>query len=248
MAITADKGIKVGIFSKTFANDGPHYGDPAFSFLVAQPLFASDYTYSTIKLPDGNDFNNKLTLTIKASHVDGLRLDEQEFNTTWVELPGTDYVTGWLYVSPGTHNVYHVDPSKTFMALATGTEEFNSYAFASGMRLTQINRPCIPSSPTEGDILDNDCDGQIDEELENGIDDDGDGSIDEDFSLGPRVNGNWGEWGNWSACSVTCIVNGTRSRTRACDNPAAANNGLDCSGDDNEVEVCDNTGIPCGGQ
>ncbi|KAK3745451.1 hypothetical protein RRG08_000666, partial [Elysia crispata] len=169
MTITADAGIKVGIFSKTFANDGPNFGDPAFSFLVAQPLFASDYTYSTVQLPNGNDFNNKLTLTIKDSDKDGLRLDEVAFNTTWETLPGSDYVTGWLYVSPGTHNVYHVDPSKTFMALATGTEQYNSYAFASGMRLTQINRPCVPSSPREGDILDNDCDGQIDEELENGI-------------------------------------------------------------------------------
>ena len=69
MSISADKGIKVGIFAKTFANDGPNYGDPAFSFLVAQPLFASDYTYSTIKLPNGNDFNNKLTLTIKGKRL-----------------------------------------------------------------------------------------------------------------------------------------------------------------------------------
>ena len=42
---------------------------------------------------------------------------------------------------------------------------------------------CEPSLPIAGDVIDNDCDGLIDEEKKDGIDNDGDGKVDEDLSL-----------------------------------------------------------------
>lgn len=36
-----------------------------------------------------------------------------------------------------------------------------------------------------GDKIDNDCDGNVDEEMSNGVDDDGDGKVDEDLGLQP---------------------------------------------------------------
>ena len=42
---------------------------------------------------------------------------------------------------------------------------------------------CEPSLPIPGDVVDNDCDGSIDEEKKDGIDNDGDGKVDEDLSL-----------------------------------------------------------------
>ena len=42
---------------------------------------------------------------------------------------------------------------------------------------------------TKDDLIDNDCDGQVDEEKENGKDDDGDGKIDEDMDEGDGGEG-----------------------------------------------------------
>ena len=51
------------------------------------------------------------------------------------------------------------------------------------------------------------------------------------------VNGNWGRWGEWSSCSETC-GEGSKNRTRVCDNPAPTNGGSDCNGSRIQVETC----------
>ena len=61
------------------------------------------------------------------------------------------------------------------------------------------------------------------------------------------VDGNWGSWTSWSDCSVTCEAIGTQTRTRTCDNPAPANNGLDCDGNDMETNNCDMAAVGCPG-
>jgi len=55
-----------------------------------------------------------------------------------------------------------------------------------GMRL--VAQGCVPTTQTDGDNIDNDCDGSIDEEVCNGIDDDIDGVVDED--CGGKTPGN----------------------------------------------------------
>lgn len=47
------------------------------------------------------------------------------------------------------------------------------------------NQTCDGNPMRPGDGEDNDCDGRIDEEMENGIDDDGDYRIDEDLGVAP---------------------------------------------------------------
>ena len=56
-------------------------------------------------------------------------------------------------------------------------------------------------------------------------------------ALFPLVAGNWSNWGVWSACSETC-GNGTRNRTRLCNNPTPAHGGAACQGDANNTEAC----------
>ena len=60
----------------------------------------------------------------------------------------------------------------------------------------------------------------------------------------PPVNGNWGAWPTWSDCSVTCDE-GTKTRTRQCNNPAPAHGGKSCPGTATVTESCDEG--PCPG-
>ena len=57
------------------------------------------------------------------------------------------------------------------------------------------------------------------------------------------VDGNWGAWSAYGACSVTCGA-GTQTRTRVCDNPAAAYGGALCPGDDVETSDCNDGACP----
>ena len=56
------------------------------------------------------------------------------------------------------------------------------------------------------------------------------------------VNGGWGEWEPYGACTKTC-GDGTRIRSRRCDNPPPSGGGLDCPGDSTQTSSC-NEG-PC---
>ena len=51
------------------------------------------------------------------------------------------------------------------------------------------------------------------------------------------VNGGWGDWSDWSECSAEC-GGGTQTRSKKCNNPAPANGGADCEGEDTETREC----------
>ena len=51
------------------------------------------------------------------------------------------------------------------------------------------------------------------------------------------VDGAWSFWGTWGTCSVTCD-NGTRTRTRTCDNPAPTYGGDQCQGPSQDISEC----------
>ncbi|XP_063691539.1 SCO-spondin-like [Bolinopsis microptera] len=54
---------------------------------------------------------------------------------------------------------------------------------------------------------------------------------------GLKVDGGWGDYGDWSTCSVEC-GGGTQTRTRNCDSPLPANGGVECEGDTEETQSC----------
>ncbi|CAH1793552.1 unnamed protein product, partial [Owenia fusiformis] len=61
------------------------------------------------------------------------------------------------------------------------------------------------------------------------------------------VNGGLGFWSAWGACSTTC-GDGDQTRTRACDNPAPANGGLECNPSDlTETQSCNDGDCPVNG-
>ncbi|CAH1773733.1 unnamed protein product [Owenia fusiformis] len=61
------------------------------------------------------------------------------------------------------------------------------------------------------------------------------------------VNGGVGQWSDWGECSTTC-GDGEKTRTRACDSPAPANGGANCSPDDLiEILICNVVECPVNG-
>ena len=59
------------------------------------------------------------------------------------------------------------------------------------------------------------------------------------------VSGEWSDWEDWSTCSLTC-GNGTRYRTRRCDDPEPTNGGMECVGNNIQEEICNEE--PCPGK
>ncbi|XP_055948498.1 hemicentin-1-like isoform X2 [Argiope bruennichi] len=60
------------------------------------------------------------------------------------------------------------------------------------------------------------------------------------------VNGEWGNWMDWTPCSLSCGV-GKKKRFRICDNPKPQFGGLNCIGNDTEIESCLLTKCPVDG-
>ncbi|XP_076451135.1 uncharacterized protein LOC143287013 [Babylonia areolata] len=61
----------------------------------------------------------------------------------------------------------------------------------------------------------------------------------------PKVHGGYSSWEAWSACTATC--GGTRHRQRLCSNPAPQNGGRNCTGVDEETELCGSALCPVDG-
>uniref|UniRef100_A0A2C9L2T2 Uncharacterized protein n=1 Tax=Biomphalaria glabrata TaxID=6526 RepID=A0A2C9L2T2_BIOGL len=107
-----------------------------------------------------------------------------------------------------------------------------------------------------GDLIDNDCDGRVDEEVANERDDDHDAHVDEDLMFLTEaeltkllleeerrekelgiVHGGWGEWSMWQ-CTANC-PSPIKIRTRLCDSPTPNNGGRQCAGDASESQDSD---------
>lgn len=141
--VSSNKGIQVAMFSKTIgnasANDGLYGGDPAMSLCVPVALYGSDYTWSTVTTTVGN-FTNYIIVVSLQNYTDELVLDNENINATWKSVLGNgDYVGTFINVSPGAHSIYNILPAHSFLGIAYGNAEYNSYAYASGLRLSSIN-------------------------------------------------------------------------------------------------------------
>lgn len=143
-SVTADKPVMVTMFGKTVSTqtgDAPNGGDPQFSILPAVPQFPSDYTFSTIQTPTG-DFQNYLVVVIKDSAKNDLKLDEQTpSGVTWSAVTGSsqNLMVATFQVTPGSHSIYNTNPAATFLGMAFGNAQTNSYSYAAGTRLAAIN-------------------------------------------------------------------------------------------------------------
>ena len=81
--VTADKPVMIAMFSKTLSYSSPTPGDPSMSLIIPEPQYASDYTWSSVKGPNGAEFHNKVSVIIDKDKVSGLLLDDKP--VTWKE-------------------------------------------------------------------------------------------------------------------------------------------------------------------
>ncbi|XP_019620162.1 PREDICTED: IgGFc-binding protein-like [Branchiostoma belcheri] len=171
-------------YSKTAAADNTAT-DPFMLMIPPLQQFAADYTFATTQLlSDPSLLTHHVNIAIQDSEKAGLRLDGNplDASVTWTAIPGTTMSGTRIDIPDGTHTLVHTSPIVTFGISVYGFTSPESYGYPGGLRLAQIAAPCVVSATVPGDVIDNDCDGRIDEELANGLDDDGDGAIDEDLA------------------------------------------------------------------
>lgn len=132
---------------------------------------------------------NYITIIIDKAKATGLLLNNQTFLTTATAypIPSTNLVAYQHLLkcsgAAATFRIIHPDVSVVFGVIAYGLELWQSYAYMAGRLVGPSSYFCTsPADSNPPDVLDNDCDGWVDEELRNFIDDDNDGLIDEDLA------------------------------------------------------------------
>lgn len=216
-----------------------------FAINIVPPRFWPSYTL--FKLPTIFFPNDEFVIYLIAfgESVDSLLFNDKTIELSWIPMKDYDRYP-YKYIKFVIKDPYiklmQTDPRDTFMAYVTLLREKYPPRYNVGLSLGQIN--IFPLTNTEficyknrqkkfGDSIDNDCDGRIDEEVQNGEDDDFDSLVDEDV-MEDRVSGSWGPWQPWY-CHKVCGLPGQRQRLkrkrfRACDDPIPRNKGGVCRG------------------
>ncbi|XP_078695240.1 uncharacterized protein LOC144924159 [Branchiostoma floridae x Branchiostoma belcheri] len=158
---------------------------PSDSFMMVIPpvsQFVTEYSFTAAE--SHSDLEHHVSVVIKTSEIEGLRLDGAALDAglNWTAIPNTDMSAARIHVQGGNHKLAHTSPIVPFGVTCYAYTENDAYGYPGGLRLAEVTSPCARSLPYAGDGLDNDCDGVIDEELLNEWDDDGDGRIDEDLA------------------------------------------------------------------
>ena len=113
--------------------------------------------------------------------LNGQVLTSDNFLSIWRRVGQTNLTAMTLNITSGTHLLSHTDLFQTFGAYIYGLKFQEAYGHALGQRVDTIDYVCTRTFVIIRDRFDNDCDGRLDEEIENQLDDDGDGLIDEDL-------------------------------------------------------------------
>ncbi|XP_055873646.1 uncharacterized protein LOC106080079 [Biomphalaria glabrata] len=217
-------------------------GDASMTTIVPVELFFDIYVWSTpglgkivikhymtLIVPK----NMETLIVLNERPLDELTQTEKETISSW-DLVG-------IPLDAGIYELYST-PVIYFGCYVYGYAKGSGYMQVAGYMNGRLydknrNRICEKSAPKPGDLLDNDCDGKIDEEINNNLDDDGDSQIDEDLAKPNRINGAWTDWSAWT-CSTDCKDH-KMYRSRDCTNPAPQNEGTPCEGEEKEAKESD---------
>ena len=186
--IVANKGVEVAQFSKSFEADNVRNSDPFMTILPPTDQFSGNYTFTTpvTFFPKKQDYDHYVAIVIEEEASDGLLLNGElltndSFLAIWRHVGHTNLTAMTLNITSGTHILTHTDLLQTFGAYIYGLKFQEAYGHALGQRVNTIDYVCTRTFVIIRDRFDNDCDGRLDEEVENEIDDDGDGLVDEDL-------------------------------------------------------------------
>ncbi|KAH9495615.1 hypothetical protein Btru_014810 [Bulinus truncatus] len=167
-----------------------------------------------------------------------LKYDDKSLDTLGDKLQITGpfgrstWYIGSFPVSFGVHWL-HSTYSHKFGLYLYGYTNISAYLNPAGFISTNVNTPCKKTKMTAGDLLDNDCDSNVDEEIRDGKDNDNDSLIDEDLVPPPTTHGEYSPWTNWYC--VDCAGNVTY-RSRLCNSPAPQNGGFTCANSDTDTK------------
>ncbi|KAK6959224.1 hypothetical protein BgiMline_036706 [Biomphalaria glabrata] len=222
--ILSNKGIQVVVVQRSacLATDGvePELGDPSLSIIV--PLALGYHTYSWRFEPDLST-EYYVTIIVRIQHMISILLDNTKIadKNEWIIVRANNVtwtVTHLKFIE--RHITQHslTSPSSTFGCYLYGFTLGTGHMEPLGFIVSPLNLPCQVDASNEtevpvDDLLDNDCDGFVDEEFLDGVDNDKDSQIDEDTNSF-KVLREYEPWSEW-ACGRDC--NDTRMyRYREC--------------------------------
>ncbi|XP_061169976.1 uncharacterized protein LOC133179199 [Saccostrea echinata] len=163
---------------------GCHKGDPAMTLIPPTEQSNMFYSFLTPVSSQNSNFSNIFMFVIEDSRENGILLDKRALRRSELHsvVRNHNLTAGYFQVPPGSHTIEHSLKNLPFGGVLYGGIKYESYAFPVGQRFATINKKeCRPLVMYIGDGVDNDCDGQVDEEICNDLqDNDMDGQTDED--------------------------------------------------------------------
>ncbi|KAK0062030.1 multiple epidermal growth factor-like domains protein 10 [Biomphalaria pfeifferi] len=200
------------------------YGGVALSLLLPTNMYFNFYTWS-LPVPGW------LATMVIIKQI-GFEVEVLDENQTTID--STTWKAGkepWQVGEFKIRKQYQASSKSLYGCYVFNIDVMITYMHMAGYSL---NVECNTSRSEPSDNIDNDCDGLIDEEIEDGRDSDHDFFVDEDVKK--KINGEWSKWEVWHCANDT-----HQTRERYCNSPEPEHGGNMCQGTSKEtifVNLC----------